>query len=146
MKFNYRTVNPEAYQTMSRFHQFTEGTAIDPKLRELIKIRVSQINGCAFCIDMHARDARKLGESEQRIYLLNAWRETEVYSEAEKAALALSECATQLNGSGVPDQVYEQVLEHYSEKEFVDLLMIINDINSWNRFGVSLHLQPEPRN
>ncbi|GGD67483.1 carboxymuconolactone decarboxylase family protein [Paenibacillus nasutitermitis] len=145
MKFNHSTVNPEAYQTMLKFHQFTEGTAIEPKLRELIKIRVSQINGCAFCIDMHARDVRKHGESEQRIVLLNAWRETTLYSEAEKAALALAECATVLSSHGVPDQVYEQVLEHFSEKEFVDLLMIINDINSWNRFGVSLHLQPEPR-
>jgi AhpD family alkylhydroperoxidase len=117
MRFNYRTANPEAFQSMLKFNQFSEGADIDPKLRELIKIRASQLNGCAFCLDMHTKDARKMGESEQRIYLLSAWRDTSLYTDAEKAALALTEAVTRIGDQGVPEEVYEQVRSQFSEKQ-----------------------------
>jgi AhpD family alkylhydroperoxidase len=142
MRFNYRTANPEAFQSMLKFNQFSEGADIDPKLRELIKIRASQLNGCAFCLDMHTKDARKMGESEQRIYLLNAWRETPLYTGQEKAALALTEAVTRIGDQGVPEEVYEQVRSQFSEKQIIDLIMIINVINSWNRLAVSVHMGP----
>ncbi|WP_375782067.1 carboxymuconolactone decarboxylase family protein [Paenibacillus baekrokdamisoli] len=142
LRFNYREVNPGAFQAMLKFDQFANSVDIDPILRELIKIRVSQLNGCAFCIDSHTRDARKIGESEQRIYLLNAWRETTLFSAQEKAALHLAEAMTRISEHGLTDEVYEQARAHYNEKQIIDLIMIINVINSWNRIGVSMQLDP----
>ena len=127
---------------MIKFDQFANQVNIEPALRELIKIRVSQLNGCAFCIDSHSKDARVQGESEQRIYLLNAWRETSLFSAQEKAALALAEAMTRIGEHGLTAQVYEEVREQFDEKQFVDLIMIINVINSWNRIGVSMQLDP----
>jgi AhpD family alkylhydroperoxidase len=141
-RFDYRKANPEAFQAMIKFDQFASQVDIEPALRELIKIRVSQLNGCAFCIDSHSKDARVQGESEQRIYLLNAWRETSLFSAQEKAALALAEAMTRIGEHGLTAQVYEEVREQFDEKQFVDLIMIINVINSWNRIGVSLQLDP----
>src|SRR5690606_33220973 len=105
---------------------------------ELVKIRASQINGCAYCIDMHTKDARIAGETEQRIYALSAWRETPDYSERERAALAWTAALTLISENDVPDDLYETVSRQFSEKEMVGLTMAIIAINGWNRWGMSL--------
>ncbi|GEC93446.1 MULTISPECIES: carboxymuconolactone decarboxylase family protein [Brevibacillus] len=136
-RFNHRTTNPEAYQTMLKLEKFVNESGLDKKLIELIKIRASQINGCAFCMDMHTQDARKLGETEQRIYLLSVWRESAVYTEAERAVLALTEAVTVITANGVSEELYQQVREHFDENQYVALIMAINTINSWNRLAIS---------
>src|ERR1044072_6008066 len=113
---------------------------LDPSLTELVKIRASQINHCAFCIDMHIKDARAAGESEQRIYLLNAWEEAVgVYSEKEQAALALTEAVTVLT-DGVPDEVYDRAAKHFEEQELAQLIALLFTINAWNRIGVTTRI------
>ncbi len=136
-RFNYHQANPQAYQAMLQLEKFVNESGLDKKLVELIKIRASQINGCAFCLDMHTQDARKLGETEQRIYLLNAWREAAVYTDAERAVLALTEAVTQIAQNGVSDALYEQVRKHFDESQYVALIMAINTINSWNRIAIT---------
>lgn len=136
-RMNHRVANPEAYQTMLQLEKFVRESGLEPKWLELIKIRASQINGCAFCLDMHTKDARKLGETEQRIYLLNAWREADVYSEEERAILALTEAVTLIAERGVSEEVYAQVREHFEEKQIVSLIMAINVINCWNRLAIT---------
>ena len=115
---------------------------IDPALFHLIEIRASQINGCAYCIDMHTKDARAAGETEQRIYALDAWRETPFFTERERAALAWAEAVTEVAHGHVPDEVYEQAREHFSEKELVDLTLAIVAINGWNRLAISFRKVP----
>src|SRR4029079_8566014 len=110
---------------------------IERKLRDLISFRVSQINGCAYCLDMHSKDVRQEGETEQRLYMLEAWRESPVYTDRERAALAWAEAVTKLEKQSVPDEVYEQVLTQFSEEELVDLTMAVNGINSWNRLNIA---------
>ena len=129
-------VAPDAYKAMHALHNFVENSGLDHKLLELIKTRASQINGCAFCIHMHTRDARKLGETEERLYLLSAWRESPLYSDRERAALAWTEALTLLSETHAPDEVYEEARLHFSEEELVKLTLAINVINSWNRFAV----------
>lgn len=136
-RMNYRFANPKALQAMLQLEKFVNESGLDKKLIELIKIRASQINGCAFCLDMHTKDARKLGETEQRLYLLNAWREAAVYTDAERAALALAEEVTLIAGRGVSEEVYNRTMEHFDESQFVSLIMAINTINSWNRLAIS---------
>ncbi|BAH41999.1 MULTISPECIES: carboxymuconolactone decarboxylase family protein [Brevibacillus] len=136
-RINHRAVNPEAYQTMLKLEKFVNESGLDKKLIELIKIRASQINGCAFCMDMHTQDARKLGETEQRIYLLSVWRESAVYTEAERAVLALTEAVTVITANGVSEELYQQVREHFDENQYVSLIMAINTINCWNRIAIS---------
>ncbi|QDS35931.1 carboxymuconolactone decarboxylase family protein [Brevibacillus brevis] len=136
-RFNHRAANPEAYQTMLKLENFVNESGLDKKLIELIKIRASQINGCAFCMDMHTQDARKLGETEQRIYLLSLWRESAVYTEAERVVLALTEAVTVITANGVSEELYQQVREHFDENQYVALIMAINTINSWNRIAIS---------
>jgi AhpD family alkylhydroperoxidase len=121
----------------------------DKVLYELVKMRASQLNGCAYCLDMHTIDARAEGETEQRIYLLSVWREAEaLYTERERAALAWTEAMTLLTDAGAPDDVYEMVRKQFSEEELTNLTLLIIAINGWNRFGVGFRLQPgnyEPR-
>ncbi|MGG4450440.1 MULTISPECIES: carboxymuconolactone decarboxylase family protein [Brevibacillus] len=136
-RFNHRAANPEALQTMLKLENFVNESGLDKKLIELIKIRASQINGCAFCMDKHTQDARKLGETEQRIYLLSLWRESAVYTEAERAVLALTEAVTVITANGVSEELYQQVREHFDENQYVALIMAINTINSWNRIAIS---------
>src|SRR5690242_8094482 len=109
----------------------------DPKLRELVRIRASQLNGCAYCIDMHTKDARAVGETEQRIYALPAWRETPFFTEAERAALSFTEAVTLMADSHVPDAAYEVLTPHYSPEEIAALVSLIVMINAWNAVGVS---------
>ncbi|EID99669.1 carboxymuconolactone decarboxylase family protein [Leptospira licerasiae] len=136
-RFNYAKVYPQVLEKMMEMENFAKSSGIEIKLYELIKIRASQINGCAFCINMHTVDARKLGEEERRIYLLNAWREAPYYSEKERAALELTEYVTKISEKGVPDDLYTRVRAHFEEKEFIALVVVINTINSWNRIAIS---------
>ncbi|UII57887.1 carboxymuconolactone decarboxylase family protein [Cytobacillus spongiae] len=123
---------------MMEMEKYTITTEIDRKLGELIKIRVSQINGCAFCLNMHVVDARKLGETEQRINCVSAWEDCEFYTEAEKVALELAEHVTSISTKRVPEELYQRVRNFYDEREYVDLVLIINQINSWNRISISM--------
>ncbi|UFJ39430.1 carboxymuconolactone decarboxylase family protein [Brevibacillus humidisoli] len=143
MRLHHAQANPEAFQTMLKMESYVKESGIDKRLLELIKIRASQINRCAFCIDMHTRDARKLGETEERIYLLNAWDEAPHFSEEEKAVLALTEAVTLISQAGVPEEVYEKVRAYFDERQFVALIMAINTINCWNRLSVSTGKAPE---
>ncbi|MFA7417147.1 MAG: carboxymuconolactone decarboxylase family protein [Acholeplasma sp.] len=113
-------------------------SSVDKKLIELIKIRVSQINGCAFCIGLHTKDARKFGIREDEIYLLSAWRETNIYDDRTKIALELSENVTEVAKYGVKDDLYQRVRSFFSEVEYVDLVLIINQINMWNRLSIAM--------
>jgi AhpD family alkylhydroperoxidase len=142
-RIHYYQVAPEGVRQMMQFEEYAKTTSIAPALRELIKIRASQINGCAFCLDMHTRDARKAGESEQRIYCLSAWRECPFYTGAERAALELTEAVTQIAQHGVSDDLYNRVREHFNEKQYVELILLINLINSWNRLSISMGNMPQ---
>ena len=137
-RVNYYETAPEAIDIMLEMEKYTKTTDIDRLLRELIKIRASQINGCAHCLNMHTKDVRKMGETEQRIYCVNAWQECTFYSAKEKVALELTEYVTEIATKRVPDELYHRVREHFSEKEYVDLIILINQINSWNRLSVSM--------
>ena len=135
--FNLMKRRPPRSTRVRKLFNYTTQIRYDKKLIELIKIRASQINGCAFCMDMHTQDARKLGETEQRIYLLSVWRESAVYTDAERAALALTEAVTLITKDGVPDALYQQVREHFDENQYTAMIMAINTINSWNRIAIS---------
>ncbi|MFD4932412.1 carboxymuconolactone decarboxylase family protein [Peribacillus butanolivorans] len=137
-RINYLEVAPEALNIMMEMEKYTKSTGIDRKLRELIKIRASQINGCAFCLNMHTSDARKMGEKEQRLYCVSAWRECDFYTDAEKVALELTEHVTLVPTKRVPDDLYNRVCIYFSEKDYVDLVILINQINSWNRISISM--------
>jgi len=125
------------YTAMLQLQQAVETSGLEHSLLELVKIRASQINGCAYCIDMHTKDARALGETEQRIYALNAWQETPFYTERERAALEWSETVTRISETRVPDDVYERVRAQFSEEEMVALTFAVAVINNWNRLAVS---------
>lgn len=129
-------VAPEAYQAMLGLEKYIATTSITPVLKELIKIRASQVNGCAYCINMHTADARKLGVTEQRIYLLSAWREADVYTDEEKAVLALTEEVT-LISNHVSEETYENAAKYYDEKSLAEIIMMIITINAWNRIGIA---------
>ena len=135
MRLNWSQILPESYQAMLRLQKVVDDSKIEHRLIELVKIRASQINGCAFCLDMHTKDAIALGESQQRIYLLSAWRETTIYSERERAALAWCESLTQISQTGAPDEIYEEVEKVFSSEEIAQLTMAIVVINSWNRLS-----------
>lgn len=134
----YYDVAPNGMKIMLDMEKYTKKSTIHRTTRELIKIRVSQINRCAFCIDTHTTDARKMGETEQRIYCLNAWNECTFYTPEEKVALELSEHITLIPTKRVPEDLYKRVREQYDEKQYVDLVLIINQINSWNRISIAM--------
>jgi AhpD family alkylhydroperoxidase len=116
---------------------YVHETGLESSLLELVKMRASQINGCAYCLDMHSKDARAAGETEQRLYVLNAWREAAFYTDRERAALAWTESVTLVNQSHVPEDIYQQATAHFSEEEVVNLTIAIVAINGWNRLEVS---------
>ncbi|TDO68806.1 AhpD family alkylhydroperoxidase [Flavobacterium chryseum] len=130
------TVAPEAYQALMNLEKYISTTSLTPVHKELIKIRASQINGCAYCINMHTADARKYGVSEQRIYLLSAWREADIYSEEEKVILALTEEVTLIN-KHVSNEVYENAARLFDEKYLAEIILMIITINAWNRIGIT---------
>ncbi|MGG1634701.1 carboxymuconolactone decarboxylase family protein [Paenibacillus sp. FSL K6-3182] len=134
---------PAAYQAMSGLEKYLGTTSIDKQLLELIKIRASQINGCAFCINMHTKDARSLGETEQRIYALSAWRDTPYFTKEERAVLALTEAVTVITKEHVPDAVYEEVARYFESKQVGEIIMAIITINGWNRLAISTGMMPE---
>lgn len=131
----YRKLDQNALQALMRIGG---NDGLEEPLLDLVKVRASQMNQCAFCLDMHIKDARVSGESEQRLYSLSAWRETPIYSDRERAALLWTETLTRLGDEGVPDAVYEQVRQHFSEEETVTLTMTVIAINSWNRLNIGL--------
>jgi len=137
------SIEPKAYEAMMGLEKYLETTQISPLHAEMIRIRASQINGCAYCINMHTKDARAAGETEQRIYLLNAWRETTLYTPEERAILALTEEVTLISNHGVSDQTYEEAEAVLGRKYLSQVLMAIITINAWNRLGVSTRMQPE---
>lgn len=132
----------DAQKAMLALEKYVGECGLDHKLIHLMKMRASQINGCAYCIDMHSKDARALGETEQRLYELDAWRETPFYNDRERAALAWTEALTLVSITHVPDAAYEEVRKQFSEKEIVDLTYVVTTINAWNRLAISLRTVP----
>ena len=128
---------PEAMKAVVALETYVQGSGLEPTMIELIKMRASQINGCAYCLHMHARDARAKGESDERMHLLAAWREAPIYSARERAALAWTEAVTLVSQTRVPDEVYEAVLSQFSEEELVKLTVAVAAINAWNRIAIS---------
>ncbi|NQX39644.1 alkylhydroperoxidase AhpD family core domain-containing protein [Pedobacter steynii] len=140
-RINMAKVEPTGYSAILGLEKFIESTPLTRTHKELIKIRASQINGCAFCIDMHTKEARKAGETEQRIYALNAWRDTPFFSEEEQAILALTEEVT-LISNHVSDETYEQAEKVLGETYLAQVILAIITINAWNRIGISTKLMP----
>ena len=141
-RIDTRSISPNAYKVMRGLQSYVDATSLEPSLRELVNIRASQINACAFCLHMHMRDARKAGESQERLDLVSAWREAPSFSARERAALAWTEAVTQVADTHVPDDVYDVVRAEFSEQEIVDLTMAVVTINSWNRLMVSFRVPP----
>jgi AhpD family alkylhydroperoxidase len=141
-RIDYPRASAEGYAAMAALNRYTHTCGLEPGLLELIRIRSSQINGCAYCIDMHTKDARARGETEQRLYALDAWRETPFYTERERAALAWTEAVTRVADGHVPDDVFALARQHFSEKELVDLTLAVIVINGWNRLAISFRSVP----
>jgi AhpD family alkylhydroperoxidase len=136
-RLNPYQVAPNCMKALAALEAQVANSDLDPRLAELVKIRASQINGCAFCLNMHTHDARSKGESEERLYLLNAWRESPLYSAHERAALAWTEAVTLVSETHVPDAVYEEIRAEFEPEELVKLTLLITTINAWNRFAIS---------
>jgi AhpD family alkylhydroperoxidase len=136
-------VSPAALHAMYSLEMFVrKSSKLEHSLIELVKMRASQINGCAYCIDMHSKDARAAGETEQRLYALSAWRETPFFSDRERAGLAWTEAVTLISEGHVPDAVYEEAKQHFSDEELVNLTMAVVTINSWNRLSIAFRAVP----
>src|SRR5215510_12657437 len=135
-RIDFAKVNPDAAKAMYTLEAYVKSSSLEPSLIDLIKVRASQLNGCAFCIDMHTKEARAKGEDEQRLYLLDAWRESPFYSNRERAALEWTESLTLVSTTHVPDEVFNLVRKQFSESELVDLSMAVVAINGWNRLSI----------
>lgn len=140
-RLDYKQASPKGFAAMLALEQHARGSGLEHGLLELVKTRVSQLNGCAFCLDMHTKDARAAGETEQRLYLLPAWREAPMYTPRERAALAWAEAVTLLKNQEVPDEVYQQARTEFDEKALVDLTLAIVAINGWNRLSVAFRAE-----
>jgi AhpD family alkylhydroperoxidase len=141
-RLDYGKVLPEAMRSIYALDRYSQNSGLEPSLLELIKLRASQLNGCAYCIDMHSKDARTRGETEQRLYNLSVWRETPYYTDRERAALAFTEAATLIADRHMPDEVYEQARRQFSDEELVKLMAAIVIINTWNRFAITFRDSP----
>jgi AhpD family alkylhydroperoxidase len=141
-RIRYSEQAPDAVKGMLELEKYVHGSGLERSLYELVKTRASQINGCAYCLDMHTKDARKEGETEQRLYALSAWRETSFYTDRERAALAWTEALTLISENDVPDSLYEATRNHFDEKEIIALTMAIIAINGWNRLAISFRTVP----
>jgi AhpD family alkylhydroperoxidase len=142
-RINIQQQQPEAYKAMFALEKYLGASALSKTHKELIKMRASQINGCAFCINMHTRDARKLGETEQRIYLLSAWREVEgLYTEEERCILAITEEITLISQKGLTEETYAKATQLFNSDYVAQLMMAVVTINAWNRIAISTHAQP----
>ena len=143
MRVDYTKTFPKGFEAMLALEGAVRGSGLEPLLLELVKLRASQINGCAYCLDMHSKDARAAGETEQRLYVLQAWREAPFYTARERAALAWCEAVTRLDPiHGVPDEVYEEARAQFSEEELIDLNMVVIVINGWNRIAIPSRAEP----
>ncbi len=136
-RIKFTETGKEAMSSLYPLNKYLARSSVEKHLLDLIYFRVSQINGCAFCLDMHAKDLRAMGESEQRLYLLSAWREAPFYSNRERAALAWAEALTKLESGWVPDETYEEARKNFSEKELVDLTLAVTTINTYNRINIA---------
>ena len=141
-RLDFRKASPQGEKAMMGLHMFVRNCGLDHTLLELVKLRASQLNGCAHCIDMHTKELRADGESEQRLYLLNAWRESPFYSERERAALAWTEAVTLVAESQVPDDIYDEARKQFSEEELVNLTMALVAINAANRLNIAFRTVP----
>jgi AhpD family alkylhydroperoxidase len=140
-RINAFTIAPDGFAALVAVEKYLHACGLAPKLLALVKTRVSQINGCAYCLHMHTEDARKLGESEMRLYLLDAWRESNLYSPRERTALAWAESLTAIAATRAPDDVYEEARSQFSEKELADLSIAIAMINAWNRLCIGVRAE-----
>ena len=136
-RLDYGKVAPRARDAMLTVENYVRQSGLDHRLLELVKLRASQINGCGYCVDMHSKDARALGETEQRLYAVAVWRETPFFDDRERAALEWAEAVTLISRDQVPDEVYERLHQHFSDKELVDLTMAVIAINGWNRLAIT---------
>ena len=139
-RLNIQKLEPKAYEAMYGLENFLANSELDKLHLELIKIRTSQINGCAFCINMHTKDAMKLGETNQRIFLLNAWRETTLFTEEERVILAMTEEITNISQHGLSEETYQKALTLFSENYIAIIIIAITTINAWNRIAISSHM------
>jgi AhpD family alkylhydroperoxidase len=141
-RLRYGKAFPEGIHALMEFGKVVNASGLEPTLVELVKTRASQMNGCAYCLDMHTKDARAAGETEQRLYALSAWQETPFYSPRERAALAWTEAITDIQQGHAADQVYEEVRKEFSEAELVRLTLAITQINTWNRISIAFRVEP----
>ena len=141
-RVEFHKIGQKPIQLMLAIEGYLNGCGLDHGMLHLIKLRASQINGCAYCIDMHSKDARALGESEQRLYALNAWEETPFFSERERAALKWTEALTLVADGHVPDTVFEEVRPHFTDDELVNLSLAVSTINAWNRLSIAFRAVP----
>lgn len=143
-RFKMAKVQPDAYKAMGGLSKYVTESGVDRLLQEMIRIRASQINGCAYCVNHHTRDARKLGETEQRIYLISVWREApNVFTEQEQLVLAMTEEITLIHQHGLSDDLYDKAVKNFGEEMTAQIMMVIITINAWNRIGVGLKMHPE---
>lgn len=141
-RLNLSKTEPAAINALLAFEKYLADTELSQLHKELIRMRASQINGCAYCMNMHSKDAIKYGETPQRLFVLSAWRETDLYTEEEQAVLMLTEEVTEISKGGVSDATYQKAATHFTEKYIAELMMAIIIINSWNRYAITLHLKP----
>ena len=141
-RLNIQKVAPQAFRVMLGLETYIRNSGLEPALLKLVKLRASQINGCAFCIDLHTKDARADGESEQRLYALSAWRETPFFTDRERAALAWTEAVTLINEAHAPDEVYNAVRQRFTDEEIVNLTMAVVTSNGWNRISIAFRTVP----
>jgi len=141
-RFNYAKAAPGIYEAMDALDQYLSKCGLEESLLHLVRLRASQINGCAYCLDMHWKDLRALNETEQRLYSLDAWRECSYYTDRERAALAWTEAVTLITNGHVPDALYSEMSPHFNNKELSDLTLAIATINAWNRLSISARLVP----
>jgi AhpD family alkylhydroperoxidase len=141
-RMNAASLAPDGYKALLSVERYLAGSSIDHRLLHVIKLRASQINGCAYCIDMHWKDARAAGESDERLYMLDAWEESPLYNDRERAALRWTEALTKITDGHASDEVYESVKPHFNEREMADLTLAISMINAWNRLAISSRSTP----
>ena len=145
-RIDFNSVQPAAYDAMDALDQYVNGSSIDKVLKELIKIRASQLNGCAYCVDAHSRDTRRSGVSEQRVFLVSAWREAgEIFTDEERLVLQMTEEITFIHRHGLSNEVYERSIQLFGDEKTAQLIMAIVTINAWNRIGVATQLKPSKR-
>ncbi|WP_375739082.1 carboxymuconolactone decarboxylase family protein [Pseudomonas boanensis] len=142
-RINYREVAPHTFKAMLGLEKALGESLLEPLLHELVKIRASQLNGCAYCVDLHSSESLKSGDSVRRLLALTTWQETPFFSERERAALLWTETLTLVSERHAPEAIYRQVAEHFSDREMAELTFAIATINAWNRLGVGFALQPE---